>query len=350
MPGWSVRTGGTLEGGGDRENCIFASFRYSISHGRPRSVLGRAPHLFRRHARGLAVGRRAPAEAHAADGRPHIDALEAALGVSLFTRSPRGLVPTAAATALVPYGEAMTAAAGALVRSAASHDDVERGIVRITASQVVSAEVLPPILAAFAAEHPGIAIELAVTNRNEDLARGEADIAVRMVRPTQSGLVAKKIGAVSIGLFAHRDYCRRFGEPSSLEDLRRHRIIGFDRDSEILRFVGPLAGALTREAFLFRCDNDLVQLAALRAGVGVGGCQAPIARRDEDLVPVLPGAFAVPLEIWLVTHRDRKTNRRVRLAHEALAAGLGDYVRSLGRDRPLRRARAHSESPVTQGE
>ncbi|RBP16760.1 regulatory helix-turn-helix LysR family protein [Roseiarcus fermentans] len=150
----------------------------------------------------------------------HIDALEAALGVSLFTRSPRGLVATAAAQALVPYGDAMSAAAAALVRSAASEGDDERGVVRITASEVIGAEVLPSIFAAFRAEHPGVALELAVTNRNEDLARGEADIAVRMVRPTQSGLVARRVGQTRIGLYAHRDYCRRFGEPRSLDELR----------------------------------------------------------------------------------------------------------------------------------
>ncbi len=220
----------------------------------------------------------------------HIDSLEAALGVSLFIRSPRGLVATAAAQALVPYGDAMSAAAAALLRSAASEGDEERGVVRVTASEVMGAEVLPPIFAAFRAEHPGVALELAVTNRNEDLARGEADIAVRMVRPTQSGLVAKRIGVTRIGLYAHRDYCRRFGEPRSLDELRAHRLIGFDRDDRAFRAAGGVAAALTREDCAFRCDNDLVQLAALRAGVGVGGCQEGVARRSKDLVPIVPDA------------------------------------------------------------
>ena len=113
----------------------------------------------------------------------HIDALEAALGLSLFTRSPRGLTPTPAALALVPHVEAMAASADALARAASGEASADRGVVRVTASDVIGCEVLPPILAAFRAVHPGIAIELALTNRNEDLARRDADIAVRMVRP-----------------------------------------------------------------------------------------------------------------------------------------------------------------------
>ncbi len=256
----------------------------------------------------------------------HIDGLEAALGVTLFTRSPRGLVPTPAARALAPHGEAMAAAAAALARSAAAEGDLERGVVRVTASQIIGCEVLPSIFAAFRHQHPGIAIELAVTNRNEDLTRGEADIAVRMVRPSQNGLVARRIGGTRIGLYAHRDYCRRFGEPHTFDDLRRHRLIGFDRDNSSFRAAGELANALSREDFVFRCDNDVAQLAALRAGVGIGGCQEGIARRTSDLVPILSDAFELSLEVWLAMHRDLKTNRRVRLLYGWLARGLADYV------------------------
>jgi DNA-binding transcriptional LysR family regulator len=117
----------------------------------------------------------------------HIDALEEALGATLFTRSPRGLTPTAAANALVPHAEAMAAAAAALGRSASSAAAIDRGVVRVTASEIMGCEALPPIFAGFRARNPGVAVELAVTNRNQDLARGDADIAVRMVRPKQSG-------------------------------------------------------------------------------------------------------------------------------------------------------------------
>ena len=256
----------------------------------------------------------------------HIDALEEALGVTLFTRSPRGLNPTPAAIALAPHAEAMGVAAAALARSASSEAAIDRGVVRVTASEIVGAEVLPPIFAGFRTRNPGIAVELAVTNRNEDLSRGDADIAVRMVRPTQSGLVARRIGVTRIRLYAHRDYLERFGEPRSLADLKHHCFIGFDRDNQTFRSAGPFAKSLTREDFGFRCDSDVVQLAALRAGVGIGGCQDLIARRTPELVPVL-SAFQLALEVWLVMHRDLKTARRVRLLFDWLALGLTDYVK-----------------------
>jgi DNA-binding transcriptional LysR family regulator len=257
----------------------------------------------------------------------HIDALEDALGVTLFTRSPRGLTPTPAAIALAPHGDAMAAAAAALVRSASSEAAIDRGVVRVTASEIVGCEVLPPIFASFRARHPGIAIELAVTNRNEDLSRGDADIAVRMIRPTQSGLIARRIGATRIRLYAHRDYLERFGEPRSLSDLSRHCFIGFDRDNQTFRSAGSFAKTLTREDFGFRCDSDTAQLAALRAGVGIGGCQDLIARRTPALAPVLPNAFQLALEVWLVMHRDFKSAPRVRLLFDSLAQGLTAYVK-----------------------
>jgi DNA-binding transcriptional LysR family regulator len=257
----------------------------------------------------------------------HIDALEQALGVTLFTRSPRGLTPTPAAIALAPHGEAMAAAASALARSASSEAATDRGVVRVTASEVVGCEVLPPIFASFRARHPGVAIELAVTNRNEDLSRGDADIAVRMIRPTQSGLIARRIGATRVRLYAHRDYLERFGEPRSLADLPRHCVIGFDRDNRTFRSAGSFAKAFTREDFGFRCDSDAAQLAALRAGVGIGGCQDAIARRTPELAPVLPNAFQLELEVWLVMHRDLQSAPRVRLLFDWLAQGLAAYVK-----------------------
>jgi DNA-binding transcriptional LysR family regulator len=257
----------------------------------------------------------------------HIDALEAALGLALFTRSPRGLTPTPAALALEPHVEAMAAAAAALARTASGEAAADRGAVRVTASEIVGVEVLPPMLAAFHAEHPGIAIELALTNRTQDLARRDADIAVRMVRPTQSRLLARRIGSSRISLFAHRDYLARFGEPRSLADLASHCFIGFDRDNSTFRAAGDLARSMTRESFGLRCDNDLAQFAALRAGVGIGGCQDNIARRTPELVSVLPNAFRYALDVWLVMHEDLKATRRVRLLFDHLATGLTAYVK-----------------------
>jgi DNA-binding transcriptional LysR family regulator len=147
-----------------------------------------------------------------------------------------------------------------------------------------------------------------------------------MIRPTQSALVARRIGRSPIGLFAHRDYLARFGAPRTLADLAGHCVIGFDADDRSFRAVGAALEPFSRENFGFRCDSDLAQLAALRAGVGIGGCQEAIARRSPDLAPVLPGALDYALEVWLVMHEDSKATRRVRLAFDHLAEGLTAYL------------------------
>jgi DNA-binding transcriptional LysR family regulator len=256
----------------------------------------------------------------------HIDALEAALGVALFTRSQVGLEATAGAKALVPFVEAMASAASALTRAASGEAEEERGSVRVTASEMMGAEVLPAALASFREAHPSILIELVLSNRAEDLLRREADIAVRMVRPTQSALLARKLGVVNLGLHAHPRYLKAHGSPKTLAELSQHPLIGFDTAPSVRR-LPKLGVPLTRELFAFRCDSDFGQYAALRAGFGIGVCQIALAKRDR-LVPVLPGAFQFELGVWLVMHQDLKSSRRVRLLFEHLATHLEAYVAS----------------------
>jgi len=256
-----------------------------------------------------------------------MDALEAALGVALFARSPRGLTPTKAARDLAPHVEAMAAASAALARTAAGEAGQDRGVVRVTASEVIGAEVLPAIFARFRTAHPNIEIELALTNRTEDLSRLDADIAVRMVRPRQAALHARRIGVTRIGLYAHRHYLARFGAPADFGELRDHRLIGYDRETLVLRSLGPLVQELRRDDFVFRCDNDLAQLAALRAGVGIGGLQENIARRTPELVRLFAEEFSLPLEIWLAAHEDVILTPRVRNMFGVLAEGLISFVR-----------------------
>lgn len=258
----------------------------------------------------------------------HIDALEKALGIALFTRSQNGLLPTSGALALVPHAQAMAIAAEALVREASGAAEEPRGTVRLTASEIVGAEVLPPILTAFRAQYPHIVLELGLSNATEDLLRRDADIAVRMMRPTQNALVARRVGTVPIGLYAHRRYADEHGLPSTGEEMVRHATIGFDRDDSGARGLTIGDVPITRDFFAFRCDSDLGQLAALRAGLGIGVCQIGIARRDPDLLPVMADQVRFELEMWVVMHEDQRMSRRVRLLFDHLAEALGKYVSS----------------------
>jgi DNA-binding transcriptional LysR family regulator len=257
----------------------------------------------------------------------HIEALEQEIGAPLFTRSAGGLAPTEAALALRPHAAAMAAAAEALVRTASGEADAVRGAIRVTASEIVGVEVLPPILTGFREAWPEVAIELALSNRQEDLLRREADIAVRMVRPTQGALLARRVGAAPLRLYAHRRYLEAHGAPKSLREAG-HAAIGFDRDLATMRTLEQAQLPFSREFFALRSDSDLAQLAALRAGFGIGACQAPLARRDPDLVAVLENEFRYDLDVWVAMHEDLKSSRRMRLMFDWLVDGLTAYVRS----------------------
>ena len=256
----------------------------------------------------------------------HVDALEDTLGLALFTRSQGGLAPTDSALALMPHAEAMANAAEALRRTATGEAEEDRGTVRITASEMVGTEVLPEILVRFREKHPRIAVKLMLSNRSEDLLQREADIAIRMVQPTQSALLAKKVGEINIGLHAHRNYLQAHGTPLTIDDLRDHSIIGYDRDPSVRRQLN-LGIELTRDLFSFRSDSDLAQFAALKAGFGVGMCQLTLSKRYPDLVPLLDNKVHFALGVWVVMHEDHKTSLRMRLMFDHLATELGDYVR-----------------------
>jgi DNA-binding transcriptional LysR family regulator len=256
----------------------------------------------------------------------HIEQLEHLLGLPLFTRSPQGLKPTEFARSLVPSLDSMASAAQTALREASGEADAVAGVIRLTASEVVGAEVLPELLADFHEQHPAVVIELALSNRAEDLLHREADIAVRMMRPTQAGLLARRIGAIAGGLYAHRRYLQRHGEPLGI-DTPGHAAVGFDRDDAPLRAIGDSDPRITRDLFSFRSDSDLAQLAAIRAGFGIGWIQHGIARRDPNLVHILDQAVNFTLEAWVVMHEDLKASRRMRLMFDHLVAGLSDYMK-----------------------
>jgi DNA-binding transcriptional LysR family regulator len=259
----------------------------------------------------------------------HVAALEKSLGLGLFTRSQIGLMPTEAALSLRNYAESMQSTAAALERAAASQGDGVRGTVRLTASDVIGVEVLPPIIAGLRDEHPDLVLELVFTDRMQDLLRRESDIAVRMARPRQELLVARRVGQIELGLHAHRRYLSRHGTPDSMTELADHALIGFDQTTAFVRNAGKSLGGWRREAFALRTDNNLAQLALIRSGAGIGVCQAAIARRDDSIVRLFPRQFSLQLETWITMHEDLRNSPRCRVTFDALVAGLQRYIKSV---------------------
>lgn len=255
----------------------------------------------------------------------HIASLEQSLGGKvLFTRHRSGLLPTEVAIQLRPYAESISAAAAALLRAASEKETLIGGAVRISASDVIGVEVLPALLSEFRERYPGVALELSLSNQTADLLRRDADIAIRMFRPSQQALVAKRIGKTAIGLHASRAYANAHGVPRRLEELEGHPLIGFDRSPSVSR-PRKLLAEIKRERFTFRCDNDLAQLAAIRAGFGIGMCQYGVAI-DPPLVSILPREMRLELDIWAVMHESSRSSLRIKLLFDHLVAGLARYV------------------------
>lgn len=256
----------------------------------------------------------------------HIVALEKALGTALFTRSQNGLLPTEAALDLQALAESMSNTAAALKRAAEGQGDGVRGTVRVTASEVIGMEVLPPIITQLQDAYPALKIELVLSNRIQDLVKREADIAIRMTQPKQEQLIARHIGKVSLGLYAHKRYLRKHGTPKSLAELAHYALIGFDEETPFIRAARKTFPFWQRDAFSFRSDSDVAQLAMIRAGSGIGICQVGIARRDTQLVRLLADEFEMSLETWLTMHEDLRSNPRCKATFDALLRGLQAYM------------------------
>ena len=259
--------------------------------------------------------------------RRQIEALEGTLGVVLFTRSPAGLLATDDASRILPYAETMAATAEAFVRAASGSESAVAGTVRLTCSEIVGAEVLPPIIVTLLARYPELDVEVVPTNLTQDLLRRDADLAVRMTRPTQAALVARRIGEIEVGLHASEIYLAEHPMPETLADLANgHVLVGEDRGHAMEPFLRSFGLDPSAVRFAYRSDSDLAQFGAIRAGVGIGGCQTALAGPGTGLVRVLP-ALRIDLETWIVMHEDLRSVPRVRAVFDHLVESFTAYAR-----------------------
>ncbi len=255
-----------------------------------------------------------------------IEALEESLGFSLFVRSQKGLSPTEAALGVAPLARNMAATAEAILRTAKGGQEQDAGSVRLSAPEIVSHKILPGMIADFCAEYPRIDVELRVSNAVDNILAREADIAVRMVEPSQQALVSRKIGDVEIGLYAHRSYIERNGMPLSIDDAPDHRLIGYDTLGYPMEHARQLGFDMIRSDFSLRTDNDIVQNELIMAGAGIGGMAKSFAEGHPDLVPVMHNQFCLTLGMWLVMHEDMRDAGPTRLLFDFLVRRLGEYI------------------------
>jgi DNA-binding transcriptional LysR family regulator len=252
----------------------------------------------------------------------HLAELEAQLGVALFERTGRAVKPTQAAMAILDAARQMQTGADSISRALLGRAEQTTGTVRITTSEVAASFLLPPILAALRMEEPGIEIELISSNEISNLLRREADIAVRMVRPAQGSLVARKLGMIGIGAYAHEQYLERAGRPVSPQDLRRHSLVGYADSDVIERGSAALGMPLTRSDFATRTDDQVAYMRLVNEGVGIGFVTHYSAKLFPGLRRVLPMLAIPPLPCWLAVHREIRGNAVVKRVYEHLARAV----------------------------
>lgn len=256
-----------------------------------------------------------------------VKALEADLGAPLFERHARGFRLSTLGQSLISSAQDMATAANALSLTAAGQAHDLRGTVRITASDVVSHFLLPPVLAKLRQAAPEIALELVPTDHTENLLFHEADIAIRMYRPEQLDMVTRHVGDLALGLFASTDYLDLRGRPAQFEDILGHDMVGFDRSDLLVAGLRSAGLDVDRDWFPVRCDRQVIYWQLVRAGCGIGITQLSVGRAEPCVEQVLPEAPLPALPVWLTAHGALRQTLRVALVWEALDAALAAECR-----------------------
>jgi len=252
----------------------------------------------------------------------HIQTLEQSLGASLFDRHARGLTLSDTGAELLPMARQMRATMNQIALTAAGQSQQLQGTVRITASVFASHHLLPPILADIRAAEPAIKLDLVPSDATENLLFCEADIAVRMYRPTQMDIVTRHICDLSLGIFAARSYLDRAGRPARLEDILDHDLIGYDRSDLIVQSMRAMGWAVTRDDFAVRCDNQATYWELVRAGCGIGFSQTGVANTDPGIEELGFDLDIPPLPVWLAAHQAMRQTPRIRRVWDMLAEVL----------------------------
>jgi DNA-binding transcriptional LysR family regulator len=265
-----------------------------------------------------------------------VAALEDELGVILFERAGRGVALTPTGLELIEHVRAMSEAALRVSRVAAGQSLSLEGPVCLTASEVDATHFLPPVVRRLRAEHPGIEIEIVASNAPQDLRRREADVALRSFRPTEPDLVARKLRDGEAHLYATPAYLRTLGRKITRERLANATFVGFDRTDAYRRGLAAIGLEIPAERFAILSASSHVQWAMVRAGLCVGITITEVGDADPTVVRALPELPAIPVPLWLVTHRDVHTSRRVRAVADVIVSELGHEGSSKRRRRPSR--------------
>lgn len=251
-----------------------------------------------------------------------VAAIEERMGVTLFERVGKAMALTPTGLDLLEHARAMGAAAQALGVAASGRSQEVGGVVSVSATDAVAFYLLPPLVRQLREREPGIAIEVISSNALSDLLRREADIAVRHVKPEQPELIARLVRQTAANFYASEGWVKTHGHPRSAEDAAALPFVGSDRSGQYLGYLRQHGLLLTEANFSCYADHSVAHWALVCQGMGIGAMMDEIARATPGIVRVLDDVPPVIFPIWLVTHRELRTARRIRVVFEALAQGL----------------------------
>jgi DNA-binding transcriptional LysR family regulator len=236
-------------------------------------------------------------------------ALEQALGARLFDRTADGLLLSAAGAAVLAAALRMEAEAATVAVGAAAVERRAQGLVRLTCTEAFGARFLAPRADELRAAHPELVLEFIIAAGALDLSRREADLAVRLSRPARGPLVGRKLGELTVGLYASAGYLERHGAPGP--GLRGHAVVLFGSRPLGIPEEGWLARVAAEARVALRSGSTPVQLAAAVAGIGIAALPCYLADSEPELRRVMPGE-KVAREIWNAVRRDAAKAGRIR--------------------------------------
>jgi len=279
-----------------------------------------------------------------------IAALERQLGAKLLIRTPEGFAASSAGQAILRQCEAMEVAALDLERSVAGHDAQLTGSIRLTTTEALASHVIVPHLATLRERYPELQVELVTGVRSLDLTRREADMAIRLARPTAPSLVCRKLGALGFALYASPRYVAEHGSPQRGHGLAGHRLISYVGTPG--SGFGPLfmGEALEGARIALRSNSPCVQAKAAAGGLGISELPCLIGDDYPGLMRIWPEEEPLLRSVWLITHEDLRRSAKIRVLSSIIVDAFAREARMLryGQRRPSRQQRhvSRSSTPV----
>lgn len=258
-----------------------------------------------------------------------VSTLEETLGVTLFERGPRRMMLTDSGRDLLAHVRIMADAATQISLKASGQSQTISGKVMVTATSMFATQYLPDVLVDLRQNAPNLMVEVITSNDVKDLTRREADISIRHARPEQSDLIAKLVVEASASLYATDKFLIDYGNPQSISDLQGLPVVGFGDFAEIMAAYAGLGIGLNENDISVNTRDGHAIVAFVKAGLGMSLMTFDMAESLQGIRKVFPDMPDIPIEVWLVTHRELHTSPRIRLVYDTISQRLSKIAREM---------------------